>query len=329
MQFIDPEQVHIKIALKNHKDNLLPVLNARINSSTHYFIRPFLQKNIERILIGKPSELIKIQDNLFKLKPKFKVYFEEKRKSKHFNKSIRIIYSQYLTELLRIIDYDTFANKKKNSDYDTYKLAQNLNINTCVYCNRLYTKTVVNTNDKGKTIKLTRPTFDHWFPQSKNPLLSLSFYNLIPSCSVCNSSLKSSGDMTLEKHLHPYIDENINFQFSYKLKAIGKYQIMITNFGDDINTRSRNTSDFFKLKEVYKTHLDEIDDLVKIKKAYSVTYLRNLKDFFKGSRQLSNDEIYRLAFGTEINERKFEKRPLSRMKRDILVELGIIRKKVK
>jgi len=130
----------------------------------------------------------------------------------------------------------------------------------------------------------------------------------------------------LEKHLHPYVDKDINFQFSYKLKSINKYEFIITNIGDDINERSKNTSEFFKLKEIYETHLDEIDDLVKIKKAYSVTYLRNLKDFFKSSNQLSNEEIYRLAFGTEINERKFEKRPLSRMKRDILIELGIIRK---
>ncbi|RAJ11709.1 hypothetical protein [Arenibacter echinorum] len=326
MQFINPEQAHIKKALEVHKDKLLPILNARINESKHVVLKPFLKKNIEQILIGSPSDLIKLQDTLFKQLPKFKVYLKEKRNTKNYCKSIRRVYSKYLTELLRIIDYDTFSNKKKNSDYDTYRLAQNLNINTCTYCNRLYTKTVVNTIDKGKVVKLTRPTFDHWFPQSKNPLLGLSFYNLIPSCTVCNSSLKGSVDMTLDQYLHPYIDCDINFQFSYKLKAIDQNEFTITNIGDDLNSRSKNTSDFFKLKEIYETHLDEIDDLVKIKKAYSVTYLKNLKDLFMESNQLSNEEIYRLAFGTEINELKFDRRPLSRMKRDLLIELGIIRK---
>jgi len=132
--------------------------------------------------------------------------------------------------------------------------------------------------------------------------------------------------MTLENHLHPYVDKDINFQFSYKLNSIDKYDFTIKNIGDDSNNKSKNTSTFFKLKEVYETHIDEVEDLLKIKKAYSATYLKSMKAFFKDSSGLSNEEVYRLAFGTEINESKFEKRPLSRMKRDILIELGIIRK---
>ena len=38
-------------------------------------------------------------------------------------------------------------------------------------------------------------------------------------------------------------------------------------------------------------------------------------------------EIYRLAFGTHIDETKFDRRPLSKMKKDILEELGIIKPK--
>ncbi|WP_198512299.1 hypothetical protein [Flavobacterium sp. 1] len=40
---------------------------------------------------------------------------------------------------------------------------------------------------------------------------------------------------------------------------------------------------------------------------------------------VSEDEIYRLAFGTYNNEDFFDRQPLSRMKRDILLELGIIK----
>ncbi len=322
MQFIDSEQIHIKNALEEHKKKLSPLLTGKINESKNPFLQKFIRKNLHEILTGEPLVLVKIQKKLFDLKPDFETYLKEKRKTKHFNNRIRIVYSKYFEEILRIIDYNAFTTR--NSNYDAYKLAQNLNINTCVYCNRLYTKTVINKNNDGEVIKLTRPTFDHWFPQSKNPLLGLSFYNLIPSCTVCNSSLKSSIVMTLDEHIHPYVDKDINFQFSYKLNAIGKYEFAIKNVGDDKNSRSKNTANFFKFKEIYETHLDEIDDLVKIKNAYSLTYLTNLKDFFKGTNQLTNEQIYRLAFGTEISEKKFEKRPLSRMKRDILIELGII-----
>lgn len=327
MQFINPNQVHIKKALEIHIDELLPMLNERIENCGIPFIKSFFKKYIKRILNSKPEDLLYIQDILIRARPDFKVFLEEKRKTVNHDHAIRAVYSPYLVEIQRIIDYKYFITKTDGiNEYDAYTLSKNLNINTCTFCNRLYTKTVININPNGKVSKLIRPTFDHWFPQSKNPILALSFYNLIPSCNVCNSSLKSSIDMTLAKHLHPYIDSEINFQFSYKLNATNKYDFTITNIGDDINTRSKNTADFFKLKEIYKVHIDEIEDLLKIKSAYSVTYLKNMKAFFKDSIGLSNEEIYRLVFGTEINESKFEKRPLSRMKRDILTELGIIRK---
>lgn len=40
---------------------------------------------------------------------------------------------------------------------------------------------------------------------------------------------------------------------------------------------------------------------------------------------LSKEEVYRLAFGTHLTEDKFDRRPLSKMKRDILTELGIVK----
>ena len=44
----------------------------------------------------------------------------------------------------------------------------------------------------------------------------------------------------------------------------------------------------------------------------------------KVDQKISNEEIYRLAFGTSFEEKDFQKRPLSRMKRDILDELGML-----
>lgn len=327
MQFINPNQENIKSALEIHKEELLPVLYLKIDNCSIPFLKNFFKKYIEKLLYSKPADLLHIHDILIRVKPKFKTFLVEKRKTKSHNQKIRDEFSPFFEEIQKIIDYEFFTKKSEViNGYDAYSLAENININTCSYCNRLYTKTVINKTVNGEIHKLTRPTFDHWFPQSKYPILALSFYNLIPSCTVCNSSLKSSVDMSLVDNLHPYVDEEINFQFSYKLNSLDEYEFKITNIGDDTNARSKNTADFFKLKDIYETHIDEVEDLLKIKKAYSVNYLKSMKAFFKDSSGLSNEEIYRLAFGTEINESKFEKRPLSRMKRDILIELGIIRK---
>ncbi|WCM41907.1 hypothetical protein MG290_13335 [Flavobacterium sp. CBA20B-1] len=46
-----------------------------------------------------------------------------------------------------------------------------------------------------------------------------------------------------------------------------------------------------------------------------------------GGVTLDRDEVYRLAFGVHFQEAKFDRRPLSKMKKDILIELGIIKSK--
>ena len=215
-----------------------------------------------------------------------------------------------------IFNYETSFSKKERK-YSTYDLANNLAINTCVYCNRMYTKTVINPN------KLTRPEFDHWFPKSKYPLLALSFYNLIPSCHICNSSLKGASNLNLNDYFHPYIDDekiiNAEIKFSYYNKSLDTYGFEMKTS----SSKGKNTIDAFKIKEIYETHEEEIADLRKIRDIYSESYLRNLSSLYKGI--MSPEEVYRLAFGVYLEEAKFEKRPLSKMKKDILIELGILK----
>ena len=77
---------------------------------------------------------------------------------------------QIVVFINNIINYSLF------DDY-AYKIANDLNVNTCPYCNRNYINTVIDKGKKG----IIRPTFDHFFPQVRHPFLALSFYNLIPS----------------------------------------------------------------------------------------------------------------------------------------------------
>jgi hypothetical protein len=94
-----------------------------------------------------------------------------------------------------------------------------------------------------------------------------------------------------------------------------------------VNTYSdkgKNTINAFKIKEIYETHEEEIKELRRIRDVYSESYIQNLASYHKLA--ISEEEIYRLAFGVYIEESNFEKRPLSKMKKDILLELGIIKK---
>ena len=265
-----------------------PLKDMKIKSikGVSYCIKKYFEDedNLKRVLIGLPTELDSI-------KSKF-------RKDKNIRK---------------IFDYENWLNYDK---YNAYDFAIKLDIPTCPYCNRTYTKTVI--TQKGE--KIIRPEFDHWFPKSEYPLLALSFYNLIPSCHICNSNVKGKTEFKLDTHFHPYNSaSNVKATFSYNYKSCDGYRIKI-NTKDDF---SRDSVEAFQLENIYQAHEDEVKDLIKIRQAYSDKYIEILKNSLKGL-SLSKEEVYRLAFGVHYEEDKFDRRPLSKLKKDILTELGII-----
>ncbi|WP_278554623.1 hypothetical protein [Elizabethkingia bruuniana] len=327
MNYIDINLPHIIEAKEIHKDKLLPILKVRRNNCGNNDVITFLTDDIlEKILINEPKKLKQIHlsfirrvlnssiDELLKY-PKIK----RKRNKSNSEQTIFNNYSSIYATLNVIFDYELFS-KKTNNDYSAYDLAEKLDVPTCPYCNRIYTKTVV------KPSKTTRPAFDHWYSKSDFPLLALSFYNLIPSCNVCNSSVKGADLFDLKTHFHPYSksgkpEQQINFKFSYYHKFYSTFRFKIVNNNDF----SKCSTEAFKLKEIYETHEDEITDLRRLRDVYSEKYLAMLKNNILKGTSISDEEIYRLAFGTHIDEDKFDRRPLSKMKKDILEELGILR----
>lgn len=330
MQYIDISLTHIMEAKDTHAKELKTLIFNRADNSTNILIKDFLTEEIiEFILNSQPRKLYQWQ--LFflrKVVPNFIIKewldFINISKTTGFNveeQRLKDIFDNVYKETKRIFDYEDFCEKKVRT-YCAYNLAEHLDIPTCVYCNRIYTKTV--TIQKGR--KITRPTFDHWFPKSKYPLLSLSFYNLIPSCNICNSGVKGNTPFTLSTHFHPYYnnpDKGFKYTFSYDHSDYDKFKFKII----PDNEFSEVSVNAFELEGIFKAHEDEIEDLRRIKDAYSEDYIDMLENnVLSGSGiTLDRDEVYRLAFGVHFQEAKFDRRPLSKMKKDILIELGIIK----
>ena len=74
----------------------------------------------------------------------------------------------------------------------------------------------------------------------------------------------------------------------------------------------------FKIVESYNAHTDEIIDLIKIKQIYSDKYLKILATQTFSGLKISQEELYRLAFGVYFENSDFSKRPVSKLKKDIL-----------
>ena len=164
---------------------------------------------LEHLLLYKPQESHELCNNLMgQIIPnydenEFPLYLEAKNKGNYRDVAQKPLFQKYfgtLKKILDIFDYDGQLSRNKSR---SYKLSMGQGRNTCTYCNRQYVITVNGKNDKER---IARPQLDHWFSKELYPLLSLNIYNLIPCCSICNSSIKRNTIFSLDTHIHPYRD---------------------------------------------------------------------------------------------------------------------------
>lgn len=68
--------------------------------------------------------------------------------------------------------------------------AEKMEIHVCFYCETSYVNVYAMKSATGKSINRNHFDLDHFLPKSECPIVGLSFYNFVPSCSVCNEKLK-------------------------------------------------------------------------------------------------------------------------------------------
>ncbi len=216
--------------------------------------------------------------------------------------------------------YKNFTTKKQ--EYDAYDLAEKLNVNVCPYCNRNYTFTI-----KDKNNKSTRPDFDHFYPKDDYPVLALSFYNLIHSCILCNSRLKGTAKFSIKTHLHPYLDSfDKHAKFGFEIKDSSFY-CSENGFDVKINTaesRAESTVKDFALQALYDNHKDTVLELIQKAEMYNDSYIDELFNRYEGTLFKNKEDLLRLIFGGYITDEEIGKRPLSKLTKDILEQLEII-----
>ena len=295
---------------KAAKDILLPDWNTA-NPNT---------RNIDRLLIAEPEELVQLNDSLM----------SDLKKHYRNEKNLKKL-------LLKIFNYEGIFDD--SSKKRAFELSKNIGTQTCCYCNRQYTFTVEHKHliqdkkgnwfakdAKNKYERIARPAFDHWFPKSKYPLLSLSLYNLIPSCHICNSSAKGSTSVKLTDYIHPYVHRpghpDIRFKAIPSLFPTQKWTISIER---PEQSPEDNTIKLFCLDDIYKLHDPlEVKDIMDFKDNYPdgyITYLMNRLRAENISGSLTQKDIFRMLFGIEYDEDKVLQRPLGKMKRDLIEKI--------
>ena len=331
-------------------DDYVNYMSAKIKASPHYrTFKPVLEVErggrkvdyVELLLRAAPSRQRKLSKALMKR------IFGKKYQEKHLrqlkgldkkrqNGTLTIpkeiwLYDTYhdkVNSLRRLFSYDGWI--KGDSVY-SYQLSGVKKTNSCPYCNRQYTLTIEQKDAKGNVkIHIAKPHFDHWYPQQTFPLLALSFYNLLPSCAVCNSSIKGAKVLSVGRFIHPYAQASgygPDFKFRVLFKSDKDYSLCETRSSDEREERMKRA---FYIEDVYKYHEKlEVEDLVTLQREYSGTYLKKmvrtvLKDLMP---RLSVREIIRMLFGAEIDAAHMNDRPMSKLKKDLLEQFHIIDEK--
>lgn len=224
------------------------------------------------------------------------------------------------TELYNII-YNVFIDNGYNSPtFSKLAFIDNIGKDTCLYCNRNYIYTL---EEKDKL----KPEIDHFYPKGVYPFLGLTYYNLIPSCELCNgNNCKGETDPRVCGLTNPYLIKDSDFRFTYTIKSIKVLNPLSDLSSVKISFKSKLQPhlDVFKLDKLYEKHTDHLLELViKSKLRYTDHYRKYLKSYKR--LKFSRDEINRMIIGNYSKIEDVHRRPLAKLYQDIALELGLIK----
>ena len=264
----------------------------------------YIKSNLQNIIDADLEQMKKYNNKLKNITD----ILRKKTKAEKRNKDEQAVYK--LSEIFNDF-YEAFSKTKKYP----YKIIKFLHLKCCPYCNISYTYTVID-NDNNEF--LIRPNLDHYFSKSLYPYLSLTFNNLIPVCSFCNSSLKGSKEFL---PVHPYFESLDNFmKFGISISNIHNLYKDEDAFDIEIDAKPEVEEHIenFKLQERYQYHKDIVNELLIKKKCYCPEYVENLIKFFnENGIQVNSSYVDLLITGNYTSSENINKRPLAKLNKDI------------
>lgn len=271
---------------------------------SHISLDQYLSSNMELIITG---DLEKLSGTF---NPELKNLFQI-----HYKRNI-----QFKAAINNIFFYENYAL------WGAYELAEKLGISTCPYCNRNYISPIG--TDKSN---FYRGDYDHFLSKSEFPYLRLSFFNLIPSCIICNQRSKRNQTTNLNNYIYPYKEgfgNDATFSFipeSYR-QIIGQDKpyiyLRILDSNSSKGKKIKNNIKLFKLNQQYSIHHQELNSVLAFKKKSSNTYIKGALKLLSGAFT-SEKEAYEFLFRNYHSQEEYEKQPLAKFTKEISDEIGI------
>jgi hypothetical protein len=275
----------------------------RLKKQNYLFRYVFWKITISKILLTKENELIEL------------ITIINNRLNQLTDSHKEII-------IKKIKNLFKYKDKYQNSTLTPF-FTENFDFRTCFYCNKDFI-TNFDADKKVSTFQL-----DHFYDKGTYPYLALSFYNLIPSCYVCNAKVKGSKN-TFENNCIAPNSQNFDFHQKVKFKLFlddscknlhikSKDDIDIT-LKEQFTDRYDKYIEIFKLNERYKAHKDIVYDMIHKAELYPESRLKELQDLTGIPFQQIKKDIFNLIDENE----DLSKQPFSKLVVDMSKELGIL-----
>lgn len=291
----------------------LEILLHEFEGRQQYRIIEFIYNRFRQILLANPSRLERI----------IRSFDNTNLSNLIYDANLQTL--TYLGERLQwAFRYDDFRATK------LVEISKRMNLKSCLYCNSQFTLVVTqNAQDIAKF------QFDHFFPQSQYPYLSISLQNLIPVCANCNLS-KRDVLYSLNEFSHPYhedfhlltefvIDDMAYLRFHWG-ERVPEAEIIIGLTNLD-NLKVENYHNKLSLIGIYNRHKDIVQEIYL--KAYA--YINGGGEALlalvdpEGNAVFQNiEEIQQILLANYRLTEDINKRPLSKFMQDIAKQAGLI-----
>lgn len=345
-KIIERHREYIKNSLIKKKINIL-LKKDKLSQIESEYGECFKKTHVEfcKCLIEEYSKMEEGgKENIFLGTPQYLYEFVEKVKRKYGDVQRKIREEEgYSKSIFDIFDYDKFVEShgfihkcaeektynidnfeeiSENFKWGAYAYVLSLKVKVCPYCNRNYITPIYSEDGK------MRADLDHFYAKKQYPYLSLSLFNLVPSCKYCNSSLKGSEEFTYTANFHPLdkVKAESLYRMTYKPKS------MLCFFGEEdfdidleyniINKnweKIRHNVDIFKIQEIYQYHRDVVTGLLRKRYVYDEGYIEYLLKSYHHLFASREEVVDFLVAPYDITQ--MENVPLGKLIRDLIEEM--------
>lgn len=193
------------------------------------------------------------------------------------------------------------------------EIHQQMGLKTCVYCN-----TIPTMSNKGEVFY----QMDHYLPQSLYPFLGTCFYNLQPSCDVCNGH-KLTQDCDFGLYVNSEQHKELSpFRFVPKVKNLdGPYpeceDIQFRGKGANVTKESQAHEEMFHINNLYAGYKDKVSKLYAKGYKLNDSVVKFMSAAF-GLKPSPSDILAYLSDEISLKENDIHKEPLMKLKQDTI-----------